>query len=247
MSNDFMCYGKVAVAAPALKWDEFWISIHGKWLEVTKKIGQPGSYFLPLDIATISGAFQETGFQNSIAITTSPITGGVKIYFQTTNRYDIILLFQALNEGSAMLRKSVEMKQISRQCEITVESIGFFKLLTKTKLVLKETPEEFIISGSKGTQRIDFSRVQCVHAKVNDANAGTKLCITVDEGGQVTTKEYSCSDRESLMRAILCFIMNRHMWSLEHRNTAGIPTGAGAPVGIPEMSEIPDLIQLDPV
>ena len=233
-----MCYGKVAVAGPALKWDEFWISIHGKWLEVTKKIGQPGSYFLPLDIATISGAFQETGFQNSIAITTSPITGGVKIYFQTTNRYDIILLFQALKEGSAMLRKSVEMKQISRQCEITVESIGFFKLLTKTKLVLKETPEEFVISGNKGTQRIDFSRIQCVHAKVNDANAATKLCITVDEGGQVTTKEYSCSDRESLMRAILCFIMNRHMYVLEHS------AGDSAPVGIPEMSQIPDLIQL---
>ena len=243
--NDFMCYGKVAAGGAALKWEESWITIHGKWLEVTKKIGQPGSYILPLHLASITAAFQETGFQNSILITTSAVTGSIKIYFHTTNRYDIILLHQALTDGHKLLNESLEHHKISRECEIRVESLGFLKLIA-TKLVLKETPEGFTISGNKGVQRFDFDRVQCVHAKANDANATTRLCITADESGAVTTKEYNCIDRDSLMRVILCFIMNSHIWNKQNRNsTTPAQPGDVSSVGIPEMSEIPDLIQMD--
>ena len=58
--NNYLCFGKVAVAAASLKWEELWITVHGFWLEVTKKMGQPGLYVLPLHLSGLSAAFQES-------------------------------------------------------------------------------------------------------------------------------------------------------------------------------------------
>lgn len=216
--NKFTCFGKVAVFASALKWEDVWIQIDGFWLEVTKKIGQPCTYLLPLDLVTLSGGFQETSIQNSICMTTTAITGGIKIYFQTTNRYDIIRLFQAIKSGQTLLTSALISSQIPRECQFRIESTGVFGLLGKAKMTLTVNSEFFELSGAKGSQRFEFGRIQSVHAKLNDSNAHTRICINVDESGYSTCKEYTCLEHENLKLAILCFLMNSHLWHQENHN-----------------------------
>lgn len=246
--NNFLCFGKVAAAAASLKWEELWITVHGFWLEATKKVGQPGLYVLPLHLSGLSAAFQETGIQNSICITTSPVTGGVKLYLQTANRYDIIRLFQAVKEGQRLLTIELDSAKIPRECEFKVESGGFLKLLGKSKLVLKASPAGIVISGGKTEQRFDLDHIQALHPKVGDSNASTRLFILADENGQMVNKEYAFADHESLASVMLCFLMNMRVWNQQNRaephetHELGIPEMPA--VGIPEMADIPDLLQM---
>jgi hypothetical protein len=215
--NDFMCYGRVALASPSLKWEDLWIEIRSFWLQISKKIGQPCCYLLPLDLTSVSGAFQETGIQNSIAITTTPTTGGFKIYLRSTNRYDIIQLFHAIRAGQAVLADMLKENRIGQQCTCEVETTGVLFGLGKSKMKLEETPQGLELSGNKRSQKFEFDHIQSLHTKMGDSAAHSRLCVNVYENGSTVAKEYNCGDQDNLMAVISCFIMNSYVWSEANR------------------------------
>ena len=41
IQNNFLCFGKVALAGGAkLSWEDYWIRVTGFWVEITKKVGK---------------------------------------------------------------------------------------------------------------------------------------------------------------------------------------------------------------
>jgi hypothetical protein len=208
-----MCYGKVAVYSQNLKWDDLWIQVRDYWLEITEKVGQPCSFVIPLDLTTLSGAFDETGIQNSICIVTASRTGSFKLFIQSTNRYDIIQLFQALKAGRDRLTEALSQMAIPRSCEFDVETTSGFLGLGKSKLRLSETEEGFVLAGSKGTQQFRFDDLQSVHARLNHSSAHTRICINIKEGGSTACREYNCLEHENLCSAIQTFLMNSFAWN----------------------------------
>ena len=247
MSN-YLCFGRVAIAGSSLKWEDMWITVQGFWLIATKKMGDPGHFVLPLHLSSVSGAFHETGIQNSLCLITSAITGGIKLYLQTANRYDIIRLFQSVKEGQRRLEGDLDSARRPRECEVKVESAGFFKLIGKSKLTLKVSPDGIKVIGGKTDQMFDLDHIQSVYPKVNDSNASTHLCFVADESGQMVSKEYVFQNHADLATVLLCFLMNTHVWNKQNLVEAHEVQEAGIPempeVGIPEMADIPDLIQM---
>ena len=211
-SNTFIFYGKVALAAPTLKWDDFWIQIKDFWLEITKKIGQPAYFILPLDLESLSAGYSETNVQNSICIVTSHILGSAKNYLQSTNRFDIIQLYHAIQYGENLMKASLQKGQILRSTEFDCETITSFFGFGKTKLHLSASPSGFEFSGNKASNSYEIDKIQAVFSKYNDSNSETRLCINVVENGSTVTKEFNCISKQNLVNAILCFLYNSYLY-----------------------------------
>ncbi|KAK8891152.1 hypothetical protein M9Y10_028358 [Tritrichomonas musculus] len=224
--NSWIFYGKVAVANPTLKWDDFWIQIKGYWLEISKKLGQACSFIIPLDLQSITAAFQETNVQNSIAIVTSQMTGSNKIYLQSTNRYDIIQMYHALQYGQSLMQTAFQKAQIPQTTEFDCETITSFFNIGKSKLRLIASPRGLEFTGNKTSTLYEYDKIHSVYAKLNDASADTRLCINVDENGSVVTKEFNCLSRQNLINAISCFMINTYIWK---QNSSQAPNN-GQPV-----------------
>lgn len=208
--NSWIFYGKVAAANPTLKWDDFWIQIKGYWLEVSKKLGQSCYFIIPLDLQSITAAFQETNVQNSIAIVTSQLTGSNKIFLQSTNRYDIIQMYHALQYGQNLMRAAIQKGQIPKTTEFDCETITSFFNIGKSKLKLTASPRGLEFTGNKTTTLYEYDKIHSVYAKLNDSSADTRLCINVDENGSAVTKEFNCLNRQNLVNVINCFMMNAY-------------------------------------
>lgn len=207
--NNYLCYGKVAVANQKLNWDDFWIRVNGFWIEITKKVGQPDYYLIPLDLAKCDGAFNETGIQNSIYLETTPLTNSFKVFISTTNRLDILQLFQAIKTGQKIIANALQKRQIERMVRHEVETISGFLGLVKEKLTFNMGPQGLDLSGGKSApQHYDWDKVVSVYAKQNDQNCHTRLYVSVEENDQTTTKEYNCQEHSSVMNSIACFLMN---------------------------------------
>jgi hypothetical protein len=228
MTHDFMCFAKIATASQSQKWEDFWIHVHGFWLEITEKVGHPSSYVLPLDIANLAGAFQETSVQNSLSLSLHARAGGLQLFLQSTNRCDIIQLFNALKAGHALLTEALTNSAIPNSCECDIESSSGFFGMGKSKLHLKESPVGFELTGPKASYRYAFEDIQSVQARLNHTSAHTRLIINVKENGAVVAKEYNCVDHEQLLNVIQCFLMNSFAWE---RENAGPPVPIG-PMGI---------------
>jgi hypothetical protein len=215
-TSTFISFAKVAVASPNLKWEDFWLYIHGFWLEITEKIGQPCTFFLALDVADLSGAFQETSIHNSLSLTIRSRAGDVHLFLQSTNRCDIIQLFNALQTARALLTQALEHSSIPQSCVCAIETPSGFFGIGKSKFQLKETAEAFELTGPKGSIRYAFEDVQSVHARLNHASANTRFVINVKENGSVVAKEYNCLKQEDLMNVIQCFLMNSFIWARDN-------------------------------
>lgn len=209
--NSWIFYGKVAVANPNLKWDDFWIQIKGYWLEISKKLGQSCYFIIPLDLQSITAAFQETNVQNSIAIVTSQLTGSNKIFLQSTNRYDIIQMYHALQYGQNLMRSAIQKSQIPKTTEFDCETITSFFNIGKSKLKLTASPRGLEFTGNKNTTLYEYDKIHSVFAKLNDSSAETRLCISIDENGSAVTKEFNCLTRQNLINAISCCMMNAYI------------------------------------
>lgn len=207
--NNYLCYGKVAVAAPVLKWDDYWIKVNGFWIEIAKKVGQPDVFCIILDAVTVKGAYEETGIQNSLFIETSNYTGSFKFYLSSTNRLDIIQLHQAIQNGQRILSDALKRRQIERMCRCEMETVAGFFGIGKEKLQLNMSMQGIDISGGKSQpQHYDFTQVITVTPKQNDNNCHTRLTLVIDEGGTKSTKEYNCAEHSQVMNAVSCYLMN---------------------------------------
>jgi hypothetical protein len=218
--HGFICFAKVAISSQNPKWEDFWLQVRGFWLEITEKIGQPCSFFLPLDLVNLSGGFQETSIQNSISISLAPRAGGFHLFLQSPNRCDVIHLFNALEAGRARLAKALDTADIPRAYECDVETVSAFFGIGKSKLHLCENSAAFELAGAKGGQRYAFEDVQSVHARLNHASSHARVVLNVKENGSLVAKEYNCIEHEHLMNIIQCFLMNSFAWA---RENAGPP------------------------
>ncbi|EAY23258.1 hypothetical protein TVAG_185650 [Trichomonas vaginalis G3] len=207
--NNYLCYGKVAVANQKLNWDDYWIKINGFWIEISKKVGQPDYFLIPLDLTKCEGAYNETGFQNSIYLETTNLTNSFKVYIATTNRLDILQLFQTIKTGQKIIASALQKRQIERMVRHDVETVSGFFGLGKEKLQFSMGPQGLDLSGGKSApQHYDWDKVVAVYAKQNDQNCHTRLIVAVEENDQTSTKEYNCQEHSSVMNSIACYLMN---------------------------------------
>ena len=212
IQNNFLCYGKVAEAGTTLNWDNFWIRVNGFWVEITKQVGQPDYFLIPLDLARADGAFKETGYQNSICLETTSLTNSTKIYIYTTNRLDILQLFQSIQTGQKIIAQALERKQIERMVNYDVESAGGLFNFGKEKLTFRMTNQGIDLTGGKNPpQHYDLDNVKCIYAKQNHQDCHTHIILTIDENGQTVSKEYKCQDHAAVQNTIACFLMNTHL------------------------------------
>jgi hypothetical protein len=207
-NHRFLCFGKVALAQPTLKWEDFWIDVQGYWLTIGKKVDQPCSFLIPLDLTNISAGYQDTRIQNSLCLTTSAITGSLKLYIQSPNRFDILQLYQALKTGQLFLKETITSGSIPHECSFDATTVGILLGLGKAAVTFTQTAEAITFTGAKAPPRIEFGQILSMHAKINDSGAHTRLCIDVSGGGQTATKEYDCLNSDNLKSAIACFIFN---------------------------------------
>ena len=207
IQNNFLCYGKIAISNPSLKWDDYWITVRDYWVEISKKVGQPVQFCIPLDLITLSSGFEQTGLQNSIFIETSNLIGSFSFFISTTNRLDIIQLFQSLEKGRKILNDAISKRQIEKITRFDIESSGFLGM-RKEKFQFEINPQGIDINGSKKSH-FDLEFVLSVTAKQNDSNCHTKLILIIEEGGNNIQKEFNCLDHSSLLNAISCFIFNK--------------------------------------
>jgi hypothetical protein len=207
-ANRYLCFGKVAVLQANLKWEDFWIQVHDYWLTIGKNVDSSPSFLLPLDLTNLTGGFQETRIQNSIYIATTAITGSVKLYLQSSNRYDILQLFQALKNGQSILKEAIARKAIPRQCSFEAKTLGILFGLGRSVFTFKETPDSIEFAGDKVPTRIAFIDIRAMHAKVNDSGSPSHLIIEVSENGQASSKACDCVQPNNLKSAIACFLMN---------------------------------------
>lgn len=206
--NSFLCFGKVAVASIALKWDDYWISVNGFWLEITKKVGSPYSFVIPLDLANLSTAANETSIQNSILITTSSITGSFTMYLTCTNRLDIIQLFHAVQQGQRLLQTILQNSKEEKTCAYEVESLSGLFNIGKTKLIMSCSLDGFEFTSKKGSQKYELNKIVGVYAKWNDSSAHFRLCIAYEDNGSTSVKEFNTPDHTSLLTTITTFLVN---------------------------------------
>lgn len=211
VKSSYICYGKVAVAGQSLRWDDFWIQVRGFWLEISKKIGNPCYFVIPLDLASLTGGFQETNVQNSIALLTSPVTGSHKIYLQTTNRNDIIQLYHAIQNGRTALMYALQNNKLIQKTEFECETVAAFFNIGKSKLKLHASIKGFEFTGNKASTKYPINKIHAVFAKMNDSSADTRLCLTVDENGSTSTKEFNCISHQNLVYALSCFLSNVYL------------------------------------
>ncbi|OHT12639.1 hypothetical protein TRFO_17455 [Tritrichomonas foetus] len=218
--NAYICYGKVATANPTLKWDDFWIQVRGFWLEISKKVGQPCYFLIPLDLASLSAGFLETNVQNSISLVTSPKTGSTKIFLQSTNRFDVIQLYHAIQTGQGLLKTALQKSQITKAVEFDCETVSSFFNLGKTKLKLVGSQKGFEFTSNKNSSLYEMDKIHSLFAKVNDNSADTRLCINVEENGSTVTKEFNCMNHQNLLNAISCFLINSYNWEIAARQAS---------------------------
>ena len=110
VQNNYLCFGKVALAASKILWEEFWIQINGFWIEIMKKVGQPDHFLIPLDLVRLESAYEVTELPNSIYLETSELTGSIKLYLYTINRFDCIQLYQKIQDGQKLLSTALQKK-----------------------------------------------------------------------------------------------------------------------------------------
>ncbi|KAH0794476.1 hypothetical protein GPJ56_001501 [Histomonas meleagridis] len=204
--NRFICFGKIAQGQSALHWEELFIVVQGYWLEFTKKIGQPCNFFIPLDITNISDACDETDSQSSLVLETSTQSGSYKIFIQTTNRFDIIQLYEFIIAGKELLAKAISdnliQSTIKFQCVTTSHLFG---LIGKNSVEIGESLSGIEIAKEDSKETIPFNCIKSLYA-----SSHTNLCIDTLENDTLTTKEFICSNSTNLKNAIECFLYNYH-------------------------------------
>jgi len=217
VQNNYLCVGKVALPGSVLRWDDYWIQVRDFWVEISKKVGQPNSFCIALDLATLEGSFSKTGIQNSIYLETTPYTGSFGIYISTTNRLDIIQLFQSIKKGQKILSDAISRRQIEKSCRFDVETASGFLGLGKERLVFQMTPNSLDINGQKGSA-LHYELPQILHItpKQNDQNCHTRISIALKEN---EVKEFNCLEHSAMLNAVSCFIYNTRS-RIEQENRA---------------------------
>ena len=165
-------------------------------------------FIIPLDLGLAEGAFKDTGIQNSIVLETTALTGSFKIYISTTNRLDILQLFQAIQTGQKIIAQALKRRQIERMVSHDIETFSGFLGIGKEKLSFRMTNQGVDITGGKSTLHYDLSKITSVSAKQNDQNYHNRIVLTVEENGHNITKEYNCPEHSAVLNTISCFLMN---------------------------------------
>lgn len=185
-----------------MKWDDFWLQIHGFWLIITKKIGQHCHFLVPLDLVNLVTGETETGVANSLILETSAASGSHKFYISSTSRIETILLFQALNVGCNVLKNVFQAGKLQEDAECEYQQSTRFSKQTG-KIVL--TKHEFII-GNK--ERVPLASIVSMSAKQNDQNCHNRLIIVTRNGESTKTSEYHISQPMALMKITSSFLMH---------------------------------------
>ena len=209
--KNFMIFGKVAIPSTTLKWEEFWIQVTDYWLEISKKVGQPSFFTIPLDIEEIKSAFQQTGIQNSIEIETTKHAGSIKLFISSTNRLDIINLYNSINVGrqNYINAFSFHQKNPSEQSiQLDLEGVSGFLSFGKTNYQMSINSKLIEIQGPKVNLAYPLNNIISMSAKQNDSSCSTRLCISLDDGNNITTKEFVCNNHVLLLKVISVFLFN---------------------------------------
>lgn len=209
--NIFMIFAKVAIPSTSLKWDDFWVQVSDYWLEISKKAGQPSFFTIPLDIKEIRSAFQQTGIQNSLEIQTTVHSGSIKLFISSSNRLDIINLYNSINAGRQRYLNAFnafQKKSSEQSIQLNLEGVSGFLSFGKTNYQMTMNSKILEIKGPKLNLAYPLNNIISMFAKQNDSSCSTRLCICLDDGTNNTTKEFVCNDHSHLLKAISVFLFN---------------------------------------
>jgi hypothetical protein len=201
----FTCYIKVALPPQLTKWEDYWLQVHGFWLIISKKLGAPGYFVIPLDLVQLQSGETETNIQNSLYIETSPESGAHKLYISSTSRIEIIELFKALNTGWSFFRSNFQAGkgQEDTECEYRVAS-GFMNLSHERRR-LALTRDRLIVGDSKV---YPIHTILAMTGKQGDPNCTTRLLITVQTPEGPQQKEFSEIAPQDMKRMYWSYLMH---------------------------------------
>jgi hypothetical protein len=162
----FTCFVKVAFPHQGTKSEDYWLQVYDCWMIISKKLGAPGHFIIPLDLQPIcSGEKEDGGFQNSLFIETSQKSGGHKLYLVSTNRIETIQLFRAINAGWTVFKDSIQGRTFPAEtvCEYDVPSR--FMSFSRDKRRLALTADRLTVGDSKS---YTLDSIVSMSAKQND-------------------------------------------------------------------------------
>jgi hypothetical protein len=202
----FTCFTRASLSHQPSKWEDFWLQIDTFWLVLSKKVGTPPHFLLPLDIANVTPAETDTGLPNSLCLELSPKSGGHKLYFSSPSRIEVIKLYDALKAGSAEFIRYHQEGRSRGDFECEFQSSSGFMNLSKRTEKLKLTSTTVTIGENK---QCPLESVVSLSAKQNDPNCQSKLVISyLDPDGSAHQKELFGIIPAELKQVYALFVMS---------------------------------------
>jgi hypothetical protein len=203
--NSFNCFIRVAIPPQTTKWEDYWLQITEFWLVISKKLGAPGHFVLPLDLTRLESGETDTNIQNSIFIETSPESGGHKLYIASTSRIEIILLFQALTAGWNFFKTAYQARRPIDVAECDYQVSSGFMNLSKEKKRLILNQETLIVGDSK---QYPLASIFSMTSKQGDPSCSTKLIINVQTPDGNQQKEFAGLNPNDMRKMYASFLMH---------------------------------------
>jgi hypothetical protein len=201
----FTCYVRTSLAHPPPKWDDFWLQIQGFWLVLSKKVGAPPHFLLPLDTLNLTSAETDTAFTNSLLLELSPKSGGHRLYFSAPSRIEIIKLYDALKSGSNEFTRSRNEGSVGGDFECDFQATSGFMNLSKRTEKLRFTGSGLTIGDMK---QFPLESIVSLSAKQNDPNCQSKLVVSyLEADGSTHQRELSGISPPELKQMYALFVI----------------------------------------
>ncbi|OHT00154.1 hypothetical protein TRFO_33223 [Tritrichomonas foetus] len=197
----FKCFVQISLPPSPTKFESYWLKIDGLWFSLSKKFDKQPQFLFPLQIQSLESAEKETQKLNSLFLETSEFSGNHKIYITSTNRLEIIQIYQALQNAQKRFNLDMADHNQKREPNFDIEyevSSGFMNM-NKQKSVMHVTPQSITFPDNK---LVSMRDVVSISAKQNDNNCQHKLHITLREEGGDGMKEFTIPEKAKLEKLI---------------------------------------------